>query len=277
MGLRDYRKYGAAAEQISRAIRSGHVSHAYIIEGNGNIDKKGFARAFAMALLCREQPGEGCGHCLTCRKILDGNYEDIFYLEPEGDPNKGTLSIKNRELAELQARLLMKPAEGDRNIAIIDGADYMTDRAQNRFLKTLEEPTPGTVIVLLSENTLTLMPTINSRCIHYRLTDLDSGPDGEMARSAADVLTRIREGALFGEITALLDQAIKDRRTANAWLDGLESTAGDWMRHGSGSFSRSWLIYCVECAEKARSGIRRNVSYKYAIRQLVLKLEEYEW
>ena len=108
----------------------------------------------------------------------------------------------------------MKPAEGDRNSAIIDGADYMTDRAQNRFLKTLEEPTPGTVIVLLSENTLTLMPTINSRCIHYRLTDLDSGPDGEMARSAADVLTRIREGALFGEITALLDQAIKDRRTA---------------------------------------------------------------
>ena len=67
MGLSAYKKYGAAAARLGNALRSGTVSHAYIFEGDNNIDKAGFARAFAQALVCRQMPGEGCGICVECR------------------------------------------------------------------------------------------------------------------------------------------------------------------------------------------------------------------
>ena len=176
MGLRAYGKYGDAGDKLSQAIRTGRISHAYIIEGDHNVDKLGFAMEFVKALLCPEDPGEGCGLCSTCRRVENGNYEDLYLVQPDRDDKKATLSIKDADIEELQANLKMKPTGGDRNIAIIDGCDGMTPRAQNRFLKTLEEPAPGTVILLLSENMENLLPTIRSRCVHYRLnTPADAG------------------------------------------------------------------------------------------------------
>ena len=130
MTLSAYGKYGSAASKLGDAIRSGIVSHAYIIEGDSNIDKIGFARAFCQALTCSEMPGEGCGKCVNCRKIADGNHEDLYVVEPDDTTasKNGTDSIKDAAVEELQVRLKEKPAAGDR-------ADVDQDHARNKHLQ----------------------------------------------------------------------------------------------------------------------------------------------
>ena len=107
MGLSKYRQYGSAAAKLKDAVNSGIVSHAYILEGDNNVDKLGFAKAFAQALLCKQMPGEGCGRCIECRKIEDGNYEDLYLVEPEDTTARktGTNTIKDAQIEELQVRL----------------------------------------------------------------------------------------------------------------------------------------------------------------------------
>lgn len=277
MGLRAYGKYGDAGDKLSQAIRTGRISHAYIIEGDHNVDKLGFAMEFVKALLCPEDPGEGCGLCSTCRRVENGNYEDLYLVQPDRDDKKATLSIKDADIEELQANLKMKPTGGDRNIAIIDGCDGMTPRAQNRFLKTLEEPAPGTVILLLSENKENLLPTIRSRCVHYRLnTPADAG-ELPMLQLAEDLLDMVRRNEFFYDMKERLDQEITDRKSAYAFLDAMETAMGNALRKGNSTSGDDYLIYGVQWIEKTRANIRRNVGFKYAIRYLILKLEEYKW
>ena len=277
MGLRAYGKYGDAGDKLSQAIRTGRISHAYIIEGDHNVDKLGFAMEFVKALLCPEDPGEGCGLCSTCRRVENGNYEDLYLVQPDRDDKKATLSIKDADIEELQANLKMTPTGGDRNIAIIYGCDGMTPRAQNRFLKTLEEPAPGTVILLLSENMENLLPTIRSRCVHYRLnTPADAG-ELPMLQLAEDLLDMVWRNEFFYDMKERLDQEITDRKSAYAFLDAMETAMGNALRKGNSTSGDDYLIYGVQWIEKTRANIRRNVGFKYAIRYLILKLEEYKW
>ena len=150
-------------------IINGTLHHAFIIEGPYSADKKNYAVELAQAILCRQMPGVGCGECVICRKLKDGNHLDFVFIEPYAKKGSKTRSVKDEQIEQLQERLMRKPFEGDRVIAVIDGADTVTARAFNRFLKTLEEPPEGTVIFLLSENAAKLPQTIRSRCVHVRL------------------------------------------------------------------------------------------------------------
>lgn len=275
MSLNDYSRYGKAAARLADAIRSGRVSHAYIIEGDSNVDKEGFARAFLKALFCKERPAEGCDTCVTCRKIEDGNYEDLYRIEPMGKKGSTAVSIKAEPIRDLTRDLAMKPTGGERNVAVISGADMMTPAAQNILLKTLEEPPVGTVILLLSENSRNLLPTINSRCLHIRLAELSIDPDNEMMRFAGEILEMAGRKAFFFEICSRLDEKIKDRKSAESFLDAFEAVLGDLVRRGSDVMSREQLIYGVKRAETARETISRNIRPMLVIRKMILELEEY--
>lgn len=275
MGLSEYRKFGSSAEKVKAMISSGRVPHSFIIEGDNNIDKEGFAKAFAKALMCVQMPGEGCGRCITCRKIENDNYEDMFFVRPEDRTSKksGTLSVKDDQISGLQSRLMGKPTGGDRNIAVISHGDTMTQRAQSRLLKTLEEPTPGTVIMILVENGEMLLPTIDSRCVKLRLNDIDGRSETPMTKLAAEIVEMIAGGALFFDIRERLDKSIKGRADAYAFLDGMESALSMCMRSG-GAFSRDDAARAVGVVENARTAVRMNVVPKYAVRDMVLKLRE---
>ena len=275
MGLSEYRKFGSSAEKVKAMISSGRVPHSFIIEGDNNIDKEGFAKAFAKALMCVQMPGEGCGRCITCRKIENDNYEDMFFVRPEDRTSKksGTLSVKDDQISGLQSRLMGKPTGGDRNIAVISHGDTMTQRAQSRLLKTLEEPTPGTVIMILVENGEMLLPTIDSRCVKLRLNDIDGRSETPMTKLAAEIVEMIAGGALFFDSRERLDKSIKGRADAYAFLDGMESALSMCMRSG-GAFSRDDAARAVGVVENARTAVRMNVVPKYAVRDMVLKLRE---
>lgn len=276
MGLSKYRKYGKAAEKLKDAVNSGIVSHAYIIEGDHNIDKMGFSRAFAQALICRQMPGEGCGRCVECRKIQDGNYEDLYVVEPEDTTTRktGTSSIKDADIEELQVRLKSRPTAGDHNIAIIAGGDTMTPRAQTRFLKTLEEPPEGTVIMILSENSEELLPTINSRCVNIRLYDLEGSSESSGTEAASRIIGMIMNKAFFFDVKEELDNAVKSRNDAYAFLDACETLIGERVREQNESMSPEAAERSTQLIEETRRAVKAGASYNYMIRGLVLRLGE---
>ncbi len=277
MTLSAYGKYGSAAAKLGDAIRSGIVSHAYIIEGDSNIDKIGFARAFCQALMCREMPGEGCGRCVSCRKIADGNHENLYVVEPDDTTatKNGTTSIKDAAVEELQVRLKEKPTAGDHNMAIISEGDTMTTRAQTRFLKTLEEPPEGTVIMILSDNSEELLPTINSRCVNVRLYDVEDSGNSEGSDAAKKILGMIVSRECFADVKAVLDQTVKSRQDAYQLLDGMEGLIGSIVRGKSElKMEPAQAEASTALIEEARRDIKLGAGFNYRIRSLVLRIGE---
>lgn len=275
MGFSDFGIYGSAMKRIKRSIAGGMISHAYIIEGNQSIDKEGFANAFAAAVLCKEEPGEGCGYCADCRKVLGGNYEDLYNISPKvSNANRSaTASVKDDDIEKLQSRLNVKPSAGERNIAIISGADTMTLRAQNRLLKTLEEPTPGTIIMLLVENTERLIDTIRSRCVEIKL-HRDIVSDSAVKELAVRVLDMIASHAFYYDIKTELEGNIKSRPEARAFVDGLEQVLGEYLRKGTSHFDIGKITAYVGICEQARMALQANANVKYVLKNLIVKLEE---
>ena len=269
MSLDSYRGYGSLIERMQKAIRQGNISHAYIIEGDSCIDKTAFAKNVIKAIMCKERPGTGCDYCSTCSKIDHDNYEDLYYARPD----EKTLNVKDEAVEKLQSDLMTIPTGGERNFAIIQNGDSMTERAQNRLLKTLEEPGPGTVIFILSENTDNLLKTITSRCITYRLSNFtDNTADLDM-EAAETILSMVMENAYFVDINNYLTKKIKDRQQAFVLLDSMERLFHSYMMSNSNIyFSKDKVVSNVNYVEEARRDLLANVNYKYAIRNLILKI-----
>ena len=253
-------------DRISSSIKTGRVFHAYIIEGDALSDKEGFAREFCKAIICKDNPGIGCDECLDCRKMDHDNYEDLHFIESDG------MSVKDEQILKLQADLKKKP-NGDRNLAIIKDADTMTTRAQNRLLKTLEEPFAGTVIILLSENRENLLETIRSRCVLFRLEDAKENTKGK--ELAELVFQELFEEKRFFEVKQTLSTKIKNREDAFALLDGLERIYEKlltWEDPRRKIYSKDEVFKAIEAIEAARRDLHAKVNYQYALKNLILKI-----
>ena len=252
---------------LKRAALTGNVAHAYIIEGDAGVQKGMVAKAFAKAILCREKRGAGCDECVICNKIEHDNHEDIFYVRKDGN------SIKDENMSALQERLKNKPL-GERNIAIVEDADTMTLRAQNRILKTLEEPPSGTVIILLSENTESLIPTILSRCAVIRLAHTEDIEDVESAETAKRVADSLIDGKPFVEIKKMLSSVSENKDKAYAFLDALEHFYGNMAvrdDEASRNYPKEYIYSRVGDIEEARRDLKRNAVTGYVIKSFVLK------
>lgn len=154
-------------QYIENAVKMDKVSHAYILNGERGSGKKLLANLFAMSLQChdREEDGDACGKCKSCSQAINSNQPDIIKVTHE-KPN--TVSIDDiRE--QVNGDIGIKPYSSKYKVYIIADADMMTVQAQNAILKTIEEPPEYAVIMLLTENAETLLPTIRSRCVMLKL------------------------------------------------------------------------------------------------------------
>lgn len=148
-------------EHLRNAITAGKVSHAYIINGEKSSGKEFIAKVFAMALQCEKREEEPCQECHSCKQALTDNHPDIIRVSHE-KPN--TISVDDIR-AQVNNDVAIKPYSGPYKIYIINEAEKMTPQAQNAILKTLEEPPEYAVILLLTTNVNSLLPTILSRCV----------------------------------------------------------------------------------------------------------------
>ena len=152
-------------EHMRNALSTGKVSHAYIINGEKSSGKEFIARVFAMALQCERGETEPCQECHSCKQALSDNHPDIIRVMHE-KPN--SISVDDIR-AQVNNDVVIKPYSGPHKIYIINEAEKMTIQAQNALLKTLEEPPEYTVILLLTSNIDSLLPTILSRCVVWNM------------------------------------------------------------------------------------------------------------
>jgi DNA polymerase III subunit delta' len=144
---------------LKRMIAREKIPHAFLFTGIAGVGKTTTALAFCLALNCLEPvDGEGCGKCRACRQLISGNFPDFLLIEPDGQ------NIKIEQIRELNRAMGFKPVAGAYRVVVINRAELMTVEAANSFLKTLEEPPPGNVIILKVKEPLDLLPTIVSRC-----------------------------------------------------------------------------------------------------------------
>jgi len=155
-------------EYLKKSIKDNNVSHGYIFEGNKGIGKYNMALLFAQSLLCDNFSEEPCNECSSCIKVNTMNHPDLHIISTTDK------SIKREVIDELIESINQKPYESERKIYIIKNSEDMTPQAANTFLKTLEEPIGNTIIILLTENSNLLLPTISSRCQIIKFKRIDN-------------------------------------------------------------------------------------------------------
>lgn len=149
-------------QRLSRARAAGRLPHAVLLSGPQGIGKSDFARRLSHALVCPtpDDKGDACGHCAACRLSAAGSHPDQQWVSPE-EPGK---MIKIDAIRELSAKSVLSAQQGGFRVIVIDPADAMNRASANGLLKTLEEPSSRTVLVLVSSQIHRLPATIRSRC-----------------------------------------------------------------------------------------------------------------
>lgn len=160
-GFKDIIGHEQIIEHLQNAITMDKISHAYIINGPDKSGKMMLAEAFAMTLQCENGGKEGCLACHSCKQAMNHNQPDIIYVSHE-KPN--TISVDDIR-SQLNNDIGIKPYSSKYKIYIVDEAEKMNVQAQNALLKTIEEPPAYAVILLLTTNADTFLPTILSRCV----------------------------------------------------------------------------------------------------------------
>ncbi len=152
-------------EHLQNAIRTGKVSHAYILDGEEGAGKRLLARAFAQTLQCEKGGTDACGECRSCIQAAGGNQPDIILVSHEKSNSIGVDEIREQLCQDIQIRPYSSPYK----IYLVDEAEKMTVQAQNALLKTIEEPPSYGIILLLTANSQGFLPTILSRCVTLKL------------------------------------------------------------------------------------------------------------
>lgn len=160
MGLNGIIGHTGAVQHFENAIKSGKISHAYILSGEKGSGKKTLARMFAMALECEDDENRPCGKCHSCRQAESHNHPDIVEVTHDKPNTISVDDIRDQVVNDASVRPYSSPYK----IYIISDGEKMTPQAQNALLKTIEEPPEYVVILLLTTSTEALLPTILSRC-----------------------------------------------------------------------------------------------------------------
>lgn len=165
---------------LLRATAGRSVPQTLLFDGPDGVGKRTTALALAAAVNCAEPTVEGdaCGTCSSCRRIARGQHPDIVLVAPN---EKGTIPVETARDVINQASY--RPFEARRRVVIVDEADALQPAAQNALLKTLEEPPPSSMFVLVTARPDTLLETVRSRSPRVRFGRL--GPT-----DLADVLVR---------------------------------------------------------------------------------------
>lgn len=200
MELRSFREligHEEIVHHLQKAIEGGTVAHAYIFAGESGTGKRTLASLFAASLLCETQGTDPCGACLSCSKVFSNNHPDLIYVQHE---KPGVISVDEiRE--QVVGTADVRPYESRYKIYIIADAEKMNPQAQNALLKTIEEPAPYVVILLLATAAESLLPTIRSRCITLSLKPADKEKirqylvtDMHISTQEADIIAAFSQG-----------------------------------------------------------------------------------
>ena len=221
-GLRDFARQGAVYDGLMKTLREGTFVHAYLISGMAGVGKRSLARALSQFLLCKGE-SKPCGVCAGCVQVMEGTHPDLTVVQPgvpiNPEVDKGLKSIpvdEIRMVGELTAR---HAYEGGYRVVTILRAEKMTPQAQNALLKTIEEPPPDTVFLLVTDAPELLLTTIVSRCRSLKLHPWPDDVVLEVLRMHGVADARAREaldvsgGSIGRALSVATDEGFWQRRS----------------------------------------------------------------
>lgn len=246
--------------QFRRRLRSGRITGTFLFVGPAGIGKRTFAQKLAQALFCRGGTNDSldpCGECEDCRWSEAGTHPDLSIVAKPSDKSEIPLQLligppEHRLREGLCYEIGLKPSHGGRRTAIIDDADYLNEEGANCLLKTLEEPPPKSLMILIGTSPDRQLSTIRSRSqiVRFRPPSLDDtarlilelgyAADPAAARRLAAMSNgslerarRLADPALAEFRTAVLTKlatdgwrAISAAQSLNAFLDDAGKDAG---------------------------------------------------
>lgn len=203
------------------------LAHTYLFVGLDGIGKRAFALKFAQCLMCQRYTAEqfdACGTCAGCKQVLAGSHPDLYIVGcPEG---KREIPIdtflgpaEKRGKSGLCYDLSHTPMAGGRKFALICDAERLNEESANALLKTLEEPPPLSLIILIATHIDSILPTVRSRCQVLRFSPLPTSSVVELLlknglttdAAAAQVAANSSEGSLT-QAAMLLDGDLRNQR-----------------------------------------------------------------
>lgn len=161
-------------EFLQKLLKPGSRPHALLFYGMGGIGKKMLALHFAKTFLCKSAGKKPCGICESCRLMdIENNsfaHPDFYLLTAE----EAGKDIKIEQVKEMAKQAAFAPVLSEHKVCIIDDAGQMTAEAANSLLKLLEEPPPGWLFILITQQAERLLPTVLSRVVRLRFDAPDS-------------------------------------------------------------------------------------------------------
>ena len=230
-------------DRFERTLRRGRLASTYLFVGPVGIGKRAFAEHLAAGLLCQRSSDtsfQPCGECDSCRLSQSASHPDLLLVsKPDG---KSTLPIdlfvgppdkRNRE--GLCHDLARRPMLSDRRVAIIDDADDLSPESANCLLKTLEEPPPRSLMILIGSSLGRQLPTIRSRSQVVRFAPLSESEVAQVLQSEPHEFDAEQASQLAGDSGGSVSRALEltdvsFNQARQAVVDCLSSQSLDPLR-----------------------------------------------
>jgi DNA polymerase III subunit delta' len=201
MAFNSFPEQSAVIHLLQRSLERNRLAHAYLFTGTDIGELEAVARTLAKTLDC-EQPVPGlngvaidsCDRCPTCVRVDQDNHPDVSWVRPESKSRVITID----QMRDLMQTINLKPSVSKFKVAILSAVDRLNVQAANAFLKTLEEPPPRSILILLTTEPQRLLDTILSRCLRLNFSGERKLSEGETAwvKSFAEMAANAQAGLL---------------------------------------------------------------------------------
>jgi DNA polymerase III subunit delta' len=241
----DFPEQARIAQLLQRSLERDRLAHAYLFAGNSLGELEAMARTLAKTVNCLSPPRraasglplDSCDHCDSCHRIDQYNHPDVSWIRPESKSRVVTIDV----IRELMQTVNLKPTVAAFKVGVIVAADRLNVQAANAFLKTLEEPPPKSLLILLTTEPQRMLETILSRCLRLSFAETGLKFDAShtewlstftsmAATGAGGLLARYRLMGLIMKRLAQQRQDIEKALSARSPLeryDDLESNMRD--------------------------------------------------
>ena len=245
-------------DQVLKMLDSDRTVHAFMFSGGSSDSRYEMGIWLCRRALCVDEVSE--------KKFDHGNHEDFITVTKPDDKE----SIVKDQILELNKKLEFKPY-GDRYAVLIKDAHLMNEIAQNKLLKSLEEPVSQAVFVLLSERDDALLQTIRSRCSCFHLEEEKTVSSEDNINAASEAAKLIALGSAYYKKKQLISHILADkddqRNSGLEYLDCLEDKLEEYMLSGNKK-----AMAAIAHVETARKYLKQGHSVPYTLKQMMLRV-----
>ncbi len=235
-------------EALRRALDDNRLPHALLFHGPVGVGKATCAGILAQALNCSAGGfKDACGTCVSCRKMARGLHPDLTWMVPDSAGRKIKIKRVRKRIIE---KIGFKPYEGKRRVVVVDDAHRLTPNSQHALLKTLEEPPPSSVLVLVTPAPEKLFSTVRSRCQPLRFRPLAPEVLQRHLEEVHDIASdeaRLRATLVSGSVGRALDldlDAHLERRTV------AEDALRDAMQGGAALLASAEILLAAGAGDR---------------------------